>query len=177
MQARPKFKGSVRLIVVCLLGALLSITTLGIVVFRSLALQSRGNHDPSDTVPIFFFVYLSAVLGSAVNESSRARPELDGLGWVDRLVYLVWKMLIAIVFALVLYVGFAGGIIQGALFPRFGDLQDADYQHMMDFLDVCKPQHNRDVAKMMFWAFIGGYMERFVPNLISSRAAGTSRPG
>jgi hypothetical protein len=34
-------------------------------------------------------------------------------------------------------------------------------------LNDCKPQTNQDVAKMLVRAFVAGYLERFVPNIIS----------
>jgi hypothetical protein len=122
--------------------------------------------DPEDKIPILIFVFLAAILGSAVNESKRDTEFLLRLSSFDLVVFFCWKLLVAIVFALFLYVAFASGIVAGGLFPVFDGVKDVPYKHMMKFLVDCKPLTNQDVAKMFVWAFIAGYLEKFVPNLI-----------
>jgi hypothetical protein len=119
-----------------------------------------------DLLTITMFLGLAAILGSAVNESSRQQSELGDASRLDKSVFLSWKLLVAIVFALFLYVAFLSGVIKGPLFPEFQGTDGEPYLDMMDFMTKCKPKTNLDTAKALVWAFIAGYAERFVPNLI-----------
>ena len=98
-------------------------------------------------------------------------------GFLYLTAYLLWKILVAIVFALFLYVVFMSGIVTGSLFPQFRVTSEEcrEYIDMMKFMSKCLPNSNEDVAKMLTWAFVAGYAEKFVPNLInkiSSKAEG-----
>lgn len=74
------------------------------------------------------------------------------------------------VFALVLYLAFLGGIIEGAMFPRFSVPQFAvppSTQDMKNLFTSTYPTAGVDLAKLIFWSFIAGFSERFVPQIIS----------
>ncbi len=132
--------------------------------------------------PILVFVFLAAVLGSATNLSltkggSRGK-EAPSLGSArDQLYFLAWKSLVAIVFAVFLYISFMSGIISGTLFPEFQNLdgEDGMYVGMRELMERCRPSTNADAAKMFVWAFIAGYLERFVPSLIQKTSAKVER--
>jgi hypothetical protein len=123
--------------------------------------------DSQDTIPIFYLVWLAAVVGSAVNVTTQAEPARIPTGFFDKVSYLAWKLLIAITFATFLYVLFASEIISGDTFPKFQNVRETDYLYPVRFMNDCKLATNQDVAKMLVWAFIAGYLERFVPNIIS----------
>jgi hypothetical protein len=55
---------------------------------------------------------------------------------------------------------FAGGMIEGNLFPSFKYLNDAG-----GLLPVPRPIS--DIAKMLIWAFVAGFAERLVPDTIT----------
>jgi len=158
---QPKRSAVFRIPVVLLLGLLLVFSTVLTFQYRTKLVA-----EPEDKIPILFFVFLAAILGSAVNESKRDTDVLVIKGGLNQVVFFCWKLLVAIVFALFLYVAFASGIVGGGLFPTFDGVKDVPYKHMMKFLVDCKPLTNQDAAKMFVWAFIAGYLERFVPNLI-----------
>ena len=74
------------------------------------------------------------------------------------------------VFALVLYLAFLGGIIEGAMFPRFSVPEFAvppSTQDMKNLFTSTYPTAGVDLAKLIFWSFIAGFSERFVPQIIS----------
>ena len=71
------------------------------------------------------------------------------------------------IFAVVLMLMFAGRIIQGQLFPTYPDtfsIQDADSFFL--WLKNGYPLNGVDVAKLLFWSFVAGFSERFVPQVI-----------
>ena len=78
------------------------------------------------------------------------------------------------VFALVLYLAFLGGIIEGAMFPRFSVPEFAvppSSQDMKNLFTSTYPTAGPDFAKLIFWSFIAGFSERFVPQIISKASS------
>jgi hypothetical protein len=63
-------------------------------------------------------------------------------------------------FAIIMNLIFAGGMIEGNLFPSFKYLNDAG-----GLLPVPRPIS--DIAKMLIWAFVAGFAERLVPDTIT----------
>lgn len=41
---------------------------------------------------------------------------------------------------------------------------------MSDFLTVVKPATNLDIGKMLIWAFVAGFSERLIPNVLDRLA-------
>lgn len=68
------------------------------------------------------------------------------------------------VFAAVLYVLFLAGLLQGELFPTFDCSGDA-FTDFADFAN-CGPSTNADVAMALVWAFVAGFGEKLVPNVL-----------
>lgn len=76
------------------------------------------------------------------------------------------------VFALVLYLVFLSGIVSGDLFPVFSfpnrnDIEEGEDYILLIFRETY-PSTGPDLAKLLFWSFVAGFSERFVPQLISS---------
>lgn len=76
------------------------------------------------------------------------------------------------VFSLVLYVTFLANIIDGSMFPEFqipllkkGMAVNTAY--LKNFLSNTYPASGPDFAKLIFWSFVAGFSERFVPQIIN----------
>jgi hypothetical protein len=154
--------GFFKVMVVLLLGGIFVGSVISMFSFEQIGNESGGQDQGP---PIMVFIFLSAVLGCAVNESAREHPSLERASKFDMVVFLSWKLLVAIVFTIFLYLAFMSEIISGQLFPRFQSM-DATYKDTLTFMMNCKPATNADAAQMLVWAFIAGYSERFVPNLM-----------
>lgn len=154
--------GVLRSIIVLLLLTILFVSAWLITKLRPDVVQ-----DPQDKFPIFYLVWLAALLGSALNITIRPSSGAVPTGFLDTITYTAWKLLVAMTFATLLYVVFASELISGDTFPKFVNVKDTDYMYPLRFLNDCKPATNQDAAKMLVWAFIAGYLERFVPNIIS----------
>jgi|WetSurMetagenome_2_1015567.scaffolds.fasta_scaffold486744_2 hypothetical protein len=74
------------------------------------------------------------------------------------------------VFAIVLAVMIISGILQGALFPTF--IFDDKLEGIDKLLKVF-PQTGVDLAKLLFWSFVAGFSERFVPQIIRKTSQNT----
>ena len=122
----------------------------------------------------------SGLVGGFVSIQQRLKripdEELDLLSrsWFQILLIPVYGG----VFALVLYLAFLGGIIEGAMFPRFSVPQFAvppSTQDMKNLFTATYPTAGPDLAKLIFWSFIAGFSERFVPQIISKTTSGKEK--
>lgn len=62
---------------------------------------------------------------------------------------------------------FLSGLLQGALFPEFVSLED-HYQSLSTLLRDVSPKTNLDTSKAIMWAFVAGFSERLIPNILDS---------
>ncbi|MEQ6917086.1 hypothetical protein [Halomonas aquatica] len=83
------------------------------------------------------------------------------------------------VFALVLYLVFLSGIVSGDLFPAFSFPSQEDIgegeDYMLHIFRDTYPSSGPDLAKLLFWSFVAGFTERFVPQLISKVTSTVSK--
>ncbi len=114
----------------------------------------------------------SGLIGGFVSIQQRIKnvseEELDLLSqsWFQILLIPVYGG----IFALVLYLAFLSGIVEGALFPRlsvpdFGNPPST--QDMKNLFTATYPSTGVDLAKLIFWSFVAGFSERLVPQIIS----------
>ena len=74
------------------------------------------------------------------------------------------------IFALVLYLGFLSKVIEGPLFPHFAGPPFSEpiptSEDIRNFFAQTYPATGADLAKLLFWTFVAGFSERFVPQII-----------
>ena len=74
------------------------------------------------------------------------------------------------IFALVLYLGFLSKVIEGPLFPHFASPPFSEpiptSEDIRNFFAQTYPATGADLAKLLFWTFVAGFSERFVPQII-----------
>lgn len=79
------------------------------------------------------------------------------------------------IFALVLYIAFLSNIVQGPLFPLFAvpefSKPSPSTEELAKFFSQTYPSSGADLAKLLFWCFVAGFSERFVPQLIDKTQA------
>ncbi|MEE1999945.1 hypothetical protein QWY20_00635 [Alkalimonas sp. MEB108] len=116
---------------------------------------------------------LCGVIGGFVSIQQRLRKvsdqelELLAASWFQILLVPIFGG----VFALVLYVILLSGIISGQLFPEFHFPRPpdtgTDSAYIFAVLTETYPNSGEDLAKFLFWSFVAGFSERFVPQIIS----------
>jgi hypothetical protein len=89
-------------------------------------------------------------------------------------IQLYVSPLIGGVLALVLWAAFFSGLVQGDFFPRI-DGTDAHYNNFHDLMAKTGPCGFKDAMKGVFWCFLAGYSERFVPNILDHLADKASK--
>jgi hypothetical protein len=115
------------------------------------------------------FVSVQQRIQSAPSEGDAIRGVLALYdGWFS--VYL--SPLTGAIFATVLYLLFAGGLVKGAAFPDLSDAAGAaGVSGFRSFLVKIEPRDATDYAKLLIWAFIAGFAERLVPDTLNRLVA------
>ena len=76
------------------------------------------------------------------------------------------------IFAGVLYVGFLSNIVEGPLFPKFAGPAFSQplptTSDLRAFFSQTYPATGADLAKLIFWSFVAGFSERFVPQILET---------
>ena len=127
---------------------------------------------------LILLVFVSGLVGGFVSIQQRL-PKIT----IDELKILSssWLSITLIpinggIFALILMLMFVGQIVQGTLFPVYPDVQITDVESFKDWISTTYPAYGSDVAKLLFWSFVAGFSERFVPQIIR-RTAEEADPG
>ncbi len=83
------------------------------------------------------------------------------------------------IFALVLYVGFLSKLVDGSLFPQFSSTPFSTpiptTEDIRNFFSQTYPSTGPDLAKLLFWSFVAGFSERFVPQILSQSEKGGAK--
>ena len=117
-------------------------------------------------------VFVCGILGGFVSIQQRVKTVTDQ---ELRLLTRSWFQILLIpifggLFALVLYSLFLSGIISGHMFPWFYIPEphgNPDNAYIVSFLTETYPATGQDMAKLLFWSFVAGFSERFVPQVIN----------
>ncbi len=125
----------------------------------------------SDVVMAIFF---SGSVGAVVNNyfrlskiASRAKALETDLTRPNITLQIWVSLFLSGILGFVAYGLFLSGMLQGELFPRFNGL-DGEYKDLTQLLRMVLPKTNLDAAKALIWAFVAGFSERFVPNVLDS---------
>lgn len=83
--------------------------------------------------------------------------------------------LVAGVFGVLTYCLFMSGLLQGALFPKFvGTEAEFNRHDILSFFVSMYPELNRDGILALVWAFVAGFSEKMIPNILDRLADRTS---
>ena len=122
---------------------------------------------------LIFLMFLSGGLGGLLTLALRLRNlpiELPAQLQASSarmmgILNVYFTPVLAGVFGVIVYALAASGLIGGDLFPTFTGL-NASYSGVGNLFTSVGPEHNLDAAKALTWAFLAGFVERLVPNMI-----------
>jgi hypothetical protein len=85
-------------------------------------------------------------------------------------------LMVGAIASVALYWGFVSKLVEGSLFPRLSCKGEGiSCAQLVEVLNYYGPTEAVDYGKMMIWAFIAGFSERFVPDLLQSIAMRTHK--
>ncbi len=116
-------------------------------------------------------VFVAGLVGGFVSIQQRLPSiEMGELKSLSRSVSSI--LLIPInggIFAIVLMLIFLAGIMEGAMFPTFEHVKidhAKPVESYFKWFSETSPKAGSDIAKLLFWSFVAGFSERFVPQII-----------
>jgi len=149
-------------------------------------LYSPGRTDPPLMIILIFAGALGAFFSSLLRlydfadlPKALVEPGLGKLPSGYLVIYSLVPPVIGAIAATVLYITFAAGLLEGALFPKFtcklmeadGKVLDQACRTFGNTLGDFGPQSAPDYAKAIVWAFIAGFAERLVPDALQTFAS------
>jgi len=131
---------------------------------------------PISSIP---FVFLTGVIGGIVGIQSRLKTlAIEDLNLLaSSVTFLLLIPVVGGFLALLLFLMFIGGLVQGDLFPNFSipafapsgeavqnSPSSCEANGILAF--TCVSGSAADYAKLLFWCFVAGFSERFVTGLM-----------
>jgi hypothetical protein len=164
-----KFANTGWLLLLILLAALIAVSGLLFKVDSTLSLHLDWN-----VILTALAVAFSGAVGGVLSMLQRLKKVSDEMHRSSQLIaiessrsrIILQAMLTGSVFALVLWLMFAGGLLSGSLFP------DLLKEKLLSLNTL-----NSVTAKLLVWAFIAGFAERFVPDLLDKLSLKASEGG
>ena len=137
-------------------------------------------------LPLLFIATLTGMLGAFfsaltrlynVDELSIAliSPTVSELEGRYLLMYSLVPPIIGAIASVVIYVAFVAGIIEGGVFPKMACMTGHKCETLQEILDFYGPATSQDYGKAWIWAFIAGFSERLVPDLLQSLVSKTQK--
>ncbi len=150
--------------------------TVGLIVVM-VAILIPGYLSEDWSPPLLLLVMLAGMLGAFfsaltrlyhVDEASTAliTPTVGSLGGWYMAMYASVPPVIGAVAAVVLYMLFVSGLVQGDLFPDIDCVKDATCETISQLMKNYWPVEPTDYGKALVWSFVAGFSERFVPDLL-----------
>jgi hypothetical protein len=149
-----------RLIILTSVGLLSVATIFGITLFRG------------DRFMVSWACFGCGLVGGFVSIQQRVKNfgdeelELLSQSWYQILLIPVYGG----IFALVLYLAFLSRIVESPLFPTFAGPAFTQpvptTRDVAAFFSQTYPASGADLTKLLFWAFVSGFSERFVPQIL-----------
>ena len=182
-----------RQMVVFLFAATFTIIVVFVFFLWRLYVAYTVSGDPSASgfgITPLMVVALAGVLGGFVSALRRLYafapvfPSTTFSFWSRRstayvLMYSAIPPLVGAIAAVCVYLIFAGGMLQGPLFPAFdfdprpGHPKDHTFAN---FIANWGPKETVDYAKAFVWAFIAGFSEKFVPDILNRLGQSAQKP-
>jgi hypothetical protein len=120
-------------------------------------------------VPTALAVFTVGVVGGVVGLQRRLKQMSDDdlTLLANSWVYVGLSPLVGGILAIVTYVFFISGILQGDFFPKFLPDESAGNTRGLATLFAVHGATAEDYGKMLLWGFISGFSERFTTDIIS----------
>jgi hypothetical protein len=133
-----------------------------------------------EKTPLYFIIITAGMLGALTSFLRRLQKVVDSAPHPDQssdlsaLAYekraALMSLVVGGVFAVVLYMMFAAGMgsVMGDLGPKFAapETYPAGGANFRIFVDLVGPKSGADYAKVVVWAFVAGFFEQFVPDVL-----------
>lgn len=120
-------------------------------------------------VPLTLAVFLTGAGGGVLSTYFRLKDISPSKVSSNAILQIYMTPIISGVLGWTMYGLFLTGVLQGALFPAFTVLKGDNYQDLSGIFDIV-PKLKMDAAKSLLWAFVAGFSEKLIPNILDRLA-------
>lgn len=156
-------------------GALLFVIVLCVALWFSF-------HIAQSKPPLLILIMLCGMLGAFFSALTRlysihdlhhpiVPPLVTKLGIGHLWIYALVPPVVGSIAAVVIYLAFAGDVLQGVIFPKIACKDKAQCGDLYGLVHNFVPSEPVDYAKALIWAFIAGFSERLVPDTLHMLAS------
>lgn len=122
-----------------------------------------------DIVPLTLAIFLTGAGGGVISTYFRLKNMAPVNMESNAILQVYITPIIAGLLGWICYAFFLTGMLKGHMFPEFKGQGDA-YQNILSVFNIM-PLTSLDAAKALLWAFVAGFSEKLIPNILDKLAA------
>ena len=139
-----------------------------LIIFVVLAI---GLWAPSGDVefPLTMAIFITGAGGGIISTYFRLKDVAPSEVGANAILQIYISPIIAGLLGWICYAFFITDMLSGPLFPEFVN-KDNDYEGLRSVFQI-QPEHTLDAAKALLWAFVAGFSEKMIPNILDKLSA------
>ncbi len=118
--------------------------------------------------PLTMAIFIAGAGGGVISTYFRLKNVAPTKVEANAILQIYITPIIAGLLGWICYAFFITEMIRGPLFPEFVNKEEA-YDGLKSVFQI-HPQHTLDAAKALLWAFIAGFSEKLIPNILDKLA-------
>lgn len=119
--------------------------------------------------PLTMAIFITGAGGGIISTYFRLKNVASTKVETNAILQIYITPIIAGLLGWICYAFFITDMLSGPLFPEFVNKQD-EYQGLRSVFEI-QPKHTLDAAKALLWAFVAGFSEKMIPNILDKLAA------
>jgi hypothetical protein len=139
-----------------------------LIIFGVLSVGLWGSSDGLD-FPLTMAIFITGAGGGIISTYFRLKGVAPSEAEANAILQVYITPIISGLLGFICYAFFLTEMIRGPLFPEFINKAN-EYQGLKSVFDI-QPEHTLDAAKALLWAFVAGFSEKMIPNILDKLAA------
>jgi hypothetical protein len=139
-----------------------------LIIFSVLAVSLWGS-GTGTSFPLTLAIFLTGAGGGVISTYFRLKNVAPADIEINAILQVYITPIIAGLLGWICYAFFLTEMLKGPLFPNFIG-KDLPYDDLASVFAI-KPEKSLDAAKALLWAFVAGFSEKMIPNILDKLAA------
>lgn len=139
-----------------------------LIIFAVVA-QALWFGNEGDLVPLTLAIFLTGAGGGVISTYFRLKNLAPINIEANAILQVYITPIVAGLLGWICYAFFLTGMLKGPLFPEFKGYEE-EYENILSVFSIT-PLKSLDAAKALLWAFIAGFSEKLIPNILDKLAA------
>jgi len=119
--------------------------------------------------PLTLAIFITGAGGGVISTYFRLKNVAPTEVETNAILQIYITPIIAGLLGWICYAFFITEMLSGPLFPEFIN-KDYKYQGLSSVFEI-QPKHTLDAAKALLWAFVAGFSEKMIPNILDKLAS------